>query len=56
MPRDLDGSGTVDGVDIAVLLAAWGQTGVGSAADLDPNGLVNGGDLAILLGSWGACP
>jgi len=53
---DLDGSGTVDGVDIAVLLAAWGQTGVGSAADLDPNGLVNGGDLAILLGSWGACP
>ena len=52
-PADLDGSGSVDGADLAILLGQWGGTGV---ADLDVSGAVDGADLAILLGGWGACP
>jgi len=46
---DLDGSGTVDGGDLAALLADWG----GVASDLDGSGTVDGGDLAALLAAWG---
>ena len=49
-PADLDGDGTVNGADLAILLGAWGTPGPG---DLDGNGTVNGADLAILLGAWG---
>jgi hypothetical protein len=52
---DLDGNGSVDGADLAILLGGWGpcpRKG-GCAADLDGNGVVDGADLAILLGSWG---
>ncbi len=52
-PADLDGSGTVDSGDLAILLAAWGGTGV---ADLNTSGTVESGDLAILLAAWGPCP
>ena len=51
-PADLDGSGTVDGTDLGLLLGAWGQSGV---ADLDGSGTVDGTDLGMLLGSWGVC-
>lgn len=50
---DLDGSGSVDGGDLASMLGSWGDAG--PAADLDQDGVVSGGDLAILLGAWGAC-
>lgn len=50
---DIDGSGAVDGVDLASMLGFWGAAG--SAADLDGDGLVGGGDLAVLLSAWGAC-
>ena len=49
---DLDGSGTVDGGDIGVLLLDWGQTG---PADLDRSGAVDGGDIGVLLLEWGDC-
>ncbi|MBX3354456.1 MAG: hypothetical protein KF724_02015 [Phycisphaeraceae bacterium] len=53
-PPDLDGSGVIDGADLALLLGAWGGSG---PADLDGNGTVDGADLAILLGEWGTeCP
>ena len=52
-PADLNGSGTVDAADLAVLLGAWGGTG---AANLDGSGVVDAADLAILLGAWGSCP
>lgn len=52
-PADLDGSGTVNGADLSLLLGNWGNAGTG---DLDGNGTVNGADLALLLGAWGACP
>ena len=54
-PADLDGSGSVDGADLATMLASWGACRKGCVADLDGNGSVNGTDLAILLGAWGAC-
>lgn len=46
---DLNGSGTVDAADLAVLLGAWGSAG---EADLDHDGSVGAADLAILLGQW----
>jgi hypothetical protein len=50
-PADLDGDGTVGGADLGILLANWGQGGLG---DLDGDGTVGGGDLGILLAAWGS--
>ena len=47
---DLDNSGTVDAVDLAILLGAWGTTG--ASADIDRNGEVGASDLALLLNAW----
>lgn len=56
-PGDLDGSGSVDGADLALLLAGWGEcsTGGGCPGDLDGSGAVDGADLAVLLANWGLC-
>lgn len=51
---DLNGDGSVNGADLAILLGDWGA-GKGSPADLNGDGIVNGADLAILLGAWGDC-
>jgi hypothetical protein len=48
---DFDSSGSVDGVDLAALLSAWGTAG--SVCDISDNGVVDGGDLAFLLSRWG---
>jgi len=48
---DLDGDGSVNGIDLGIMLAAWGTAG--SVADLDANGAVDGIDLGLLLSSWG---
>lgn len=50
-PADLDGDGVVNGEDLAILLANWGDRG--ALGDVDGNGIVDGADLAQLLGSWG---
>lgn len=47
---DIDGSGSVDAGDLALLLGAWGSPDV--AADLDGSGVVDASDLAALLGAW----
>lgn len=54
IPGDLDGSGAVDGADLAILLGEWGVCPDcdDCAADLDGNCEVDGADLAILLGNW----
>jgi hypothetical protein len=49
-PGDLNGDGSVNGQDLAILLSAWGGTG---PADINGDGSVNGQDLAILLSNWG---
>lgn len=50
MPGDLNGSGTVDGADMAILLDSWGRKG--TTADIDCSGSVDGVDLALLLDNW----
>lgn len=50
---DLDRNGAVDGADLALLLAAFGQAN--AAADLDQSGTVEGADLGLLLAAWGPC-
>ena len=51
---DATEDGTVDGTDLAAVLALWGTTGT-TPADLDASGTVDGADLSILLGAWGPC-
>jgi hypothetical protein len=56
-PGDVSGNRTVDAVDLAALLAAWGTSGQGEFdTDVDNSGVVDGGDLALLLSAWGPCP
>lgn len=49
---DLNLSFTVNGADIALLLAQWDQPGF---TDIDHDGTTGGADLALLLGAWGPC-
>jgi hypothetical protein len=51
---DIDCSGTVDAIDLAAVLAAWGA-GSG-AADVNGSGTIDGADLARLLSVWGPVP
>ena len=46
---DLNGDGRVDGADLGLMLATWGEPG---PSDLDGNGVTNGGDLGLLLAGW----
>jgi hypothetical protein len=55
-PADLDGDGTVGGVDLGIVLGAWGSAGGLFAADIDHDGSVDGNDLGMVLGGWGPCP
>jgi hypothetical protein len=57
-PGDITRNGTVDGVDLALVLSTWGTNGAQGAVncDLNNDGVVDGMDLATVLGGWGACP
>jgi hypothetical protein len=46
---DLNEDGFVNGADLGLLLALFGEPGPG---DFDGNGTTNGGDLGILLAAW----
>ena len=50
---DLSEDRRVDGNDLGIMLAAWGNGP--SAADLNQDGAVDGSDLGQLINSWGAC-
>jgi hypothetical protein len=53
---DVTGNQLVDGIDLAILISAWGGGGSGEFdADLDQDGVVDGRDLALLLSTWGTC-
>lgn len=53
---DITGNGSVDGVDLAAVLSAWGPAGSGEFdADITGDGLVDGADLAAVLNGWGPC-
>lgn len=49
-PADLNADGTVDGVDLAQVLGAWGSASPDQ--DLNDDGIVDGADLAVILGGW----
>ncbi|MFO0782207.1 MAG: hypothetical protein U0636_00800 [Phycisphaerales bacterium] len=51
-PQDLDGSCSVDGADLAALLAQWGPATPATSADFNLDGRVDGTDLGLLLGAW----
>jgi hypothetical protein len=56
-PGDVDRSGSVNGVDLAIVLTNWGTPNQKHpGADTDGDGAVNGVDLATVLAGWGACP
>ena len=50
---DVDGDGDVDGADLGIMLATWGDCS-GCAADLNRDGTVDGADLGVLLSGFGA--
>ena len=50
-PADLNGDNIVNGVDLGLLLSAWGT----AEQDISGDAMTNGVDLGILLASWGAC-
>lgn len=49
-PADLNGDGTVNAADLAILLNAWGAAG--GTGDIDGNGIVDAADIAALLSAW----
>jgi hypothetical protein len=55
-PGDVTGNNSVDGIDLAALLAAWGGGKSQFDCDVDNDGVVGGSDLAVVLAGWGACP
>lgn len=60
-PGDLNNDGVVDGVDLLLLLNAFGECPASPPAgpclaDLNGTGVVDGVDLIILLNAFGACP
>ncbi len=54
-PGDLDYDGLVNGADIGLILANWGEVGWCVEGDLDHDGVIGGGDIGSLLGMWGPC-
>ncbi|MDG2021930.1 MAG: M12 family metallo-peptidase [Phycisphaerales bacterium] len=50
---DLNGDGLVNGADLGLLLAGWGEPG---PTDLNGDGTTNGADLGLLLAAWSASP
>lgn len=51
-PADLNGDGQVNGADVGLMLAFWGEPGAG---DLNGDGTTNGADVGLLLAAWGPC-
>ena len=53
-PGDLNHDHLVNGVDMGMLIAAWGSN-ASPEIDLNDDGMINGADLSIVLGAWGPC-
>lgn len=52
-PGDLDGDGSVELSDLAILLANYGQSGGAAQGDLDDDGEITLADLSLLLSAFG---
>jgi len=55
-PADFNMDGFVDGLDLGILLAQWGQTTTPDMGELDGTPPVDGLDLGLLLGEWNPPP
>jgi hypothetical protein len=53
---DLSEDSRVDGADLAIVLAFWGNPNIFPRADINHDGAINGGDIGEILNSWGECP
>ena len=53
---DLNGDGVVGGIDLGIVLGAWGSSGGVMVADVSNDGIVDGPDLGLILSNWGPCP
>jgi len=51
---DINADGFVNGEDLTILLADWGEPI--SKADLNEDGIVSGPDISVLLSLWNDCP
>ena len=51
---DINADGVVNGEDLTILLADWGESR--SKADLNEDGIVSGADISVLLSLWNDCP
>ncbi len=49
-PADVNNDGRVDGIDLAIVLSAWGTSN--GQADINDDQLVDGVDLALVLAAW----
>ena len=55
-PWDMNEDGLIDGIDLNIVLGAWGFC-PGCRADIDGDGVVNGLDLALVISHWNeSCP
>ena len=54
-PGDLDGNGTIDSTDLAILLSRYGRC-IDCEADLTGDGQVDQDDIDELMALWGDCP
>ena len=52
-PADFNHDREVDGLDLAILLGAWGSKD--RYVDMDESGKVDATDLTIFMGDWGPC-
>ena len=52
---DLFADMQVNGADLGILLAQWGEANSFTVSDLNGDALVDGSDLGILLSFWGPC-
>ena len=55
-PFQLNGDGVVGGIDLGIVLGAWGSSGGVMVADVSNDGIVDGPDLGLILSNWGPCP
>ncbi|MBM44232.1 MAG: hypothetical protein CMJ36_04375 [Phycisphaerae bacterium] len=53
-PGDVDGSQSVDVVDLLAIISAWGPCS-GCDEDIDGNGAVDVSDLLAIISAWGPC-
>ena len=53
---DLFRDSNINGADLGILLAQWGEANTQTVSDINRDGAVDGVDLGLLLSFWGPCP